>query len=161
MKKILLVTRISKFILLLLSFSFFVFAPAFTWQINDHQKFVCNGFITIFGGNFGTGNNALAPVSLIAFIFFVIAILWNVSFNFLLLTKKEIPLKTFKRISYVVSILQIVTGVLIFYSIFNFVIVNGYGDTVPEYFKDTYFVTLAGSFSLMSGLLNAFEILAI
>jgi len=161
MKKILLVTRILKFSLLLISFGFLVFAPLFTWAINDHQTFICNGYIAIFGGNFGVGDQKLSPVALIAFLFLLISLIWNVLFNIFQLTKKEIPLKIFKRISYVAAILQIAAGVLAFYSLYNFSLINEYGSTIPEYFQNTYFYTLSGSFALMSGLLNAFEILAL
>ena len=163
MKKILLVTRILKFVLLLISFGFLVFAPLFTIQVNEHQTLICNGYVAIFGGNFGfgTGVHKLSPVALIAFIFLLVSLIWNIVFNVLQLTKKEIPLKVFKRISYVVAILQITAGVLAFYSLYNFAVINDYGSTIPEYFKNTYFYTLSGCFALMSGLLNAFEILAL
>ena len=159
MKKLNIVVKSAKFILLLISLAFIIFAPLFTWKINDHQTLVCSGYIALFGGNFGDGDMKLSLAGLFAFIFLTLSLLWNLYLNSIEIIKKETPSKIIKRISYVFALLTIIAGILIYYTLFNFCLVNNYGDTIPVYFETTYFYTLAGSFALMSGLINTFELL--
>ena len=161
MKKLNIFIKVTKYVLLLISFFFIIFAPLFTWKINEHQTFICNGYIALFGGNFGFGDMKLSLTGLFAFIFLAISIIWNLYYNALQILKKEIQPKLFKRISYGVALLQVVAAVLLFYTLYNFSLTNEFGDTIPTYFETTYFYTLAGSFSLMSGLINTFELLLI
>ena len=161
MKKFLLIISILKFAFILLGFSFLIFAPLFTWKINETQTFICNGYIALFGGNFGNGENSLAPVALIAFLLLTIALIWNIFFFIFNNILKKEESKVFKLISYLICIFEITAGVMIYYSLFNFVAVNDYGSTIPQYFHDTYFFTLSGSFVLIGGLLNTFEILVL